>query len=189
MGLPLTREETAAPGALAKSATMNAVQDCVIGQKHGLVTRYLGFADLSESTFDRDAAWGPTVSPQWAFPGAAPYAYVLSGTIGHPGDMIHEVRVIAISTPTALAARLVAEWIKTVAAVGATVTGGFHGEFDSVAGPVSSPAVADTVYALTLTPAAPVLVAASELHEIRIDIPIMAGDVVVYRVEVDYHRP
>jgi hypothetical protein len=189
MGLPLTREETAAPGALAKSATMNAVQDCVIGHKHGLVTRYLGFTDLVESTFDRDAAWGTTVQPQWAFPGAAPSNYILSGKLGDPGDMIHEVRVIAISTPTALAARLVAEWVKTVAAVGATVTGGFHGEFTSVGGPVDSPAVADTVYAMTITPVAPVLIAAHELHEIRIDIPIMAGDVVVYRVEVDYHRP
>lgn len=188
MALPITRFETAAPGALVKSALMNEIQDCIVGGKHGVLTRYLGFTEIVEVTFDRDAAWGPSNAPTWTIPTMDTYAWRFAAQLGNPGDQIYDVRLIALCT-AATAGAFVAQWVKTRAAVGATVGGGFTGAFASVVGPVSSPATANTVLSIALTPGAPVLIDDDELHELQIDVPILAGDKVIYRVEIDYSRP
>jgi hypothetical protein len=187
MALPTTREETAAPGALAKSATFNAIQDCIVGKKHGLVTRYIGFSEIGESSGARAATYGPTVTSQYTVPSGDAAAWRFLATLGNPGDRIHEVRVICLVV-SAVAGAFVCEWVKTVAAVGDAYPP-FDGTFDSVEGPVSSPATANVVLAVTLTPAVPVLLAVDELHEMKIDCPIVAADRVLYRIEVDYDRP
>lgn len=60
MGLPTTREETAAPNAPVKSATINALQDAVIGGMHGeisLVLTAAAFQVLSGAAAFNSGRW------------------------------------------------------------------------------------------------------------------------------------
>jgi hypothetical protein len=186
MGIPVSRDETAVAGATIKSSLLNNLQDAIVDGKHGLVTRYLGFAEIAEATADLDAAWGAGQAPQWQVP-AADGARRFTATLGKPGDRIYEVRVLCLQTVGTVDA-ITAEWVKTTVTVGATTGGGFTGGSTSVAGPEGTTVTANTVLALTLT--ATVTIANDELHEVQIDVPAgNPGDKVIFRVEVDYDRP
>jgi hypothetical protein len=89
MALPLTREETATPANPVSSNTINAIQDAIIGGKHGAITKRFGPTSIVAATPD-------TATPVYN------QAYVLNGAIDANfwvsldlpiGAVITEVRV------------------------------------------------------------------------------------------------
>jgi hypothetical protein len=60
MPLPLSREETATPASAVDSNTINALQDCIIGGKHGEITIAIGagaFGIDTAANLTRNFGW------------------------------------------------------------------------------------------------------------------------------------
>ena len=67
MALPTSRNTTYAPGSDIRSADLNALQDCIVGGKHGLISRPLG-----ATSFLLTAGGAASLaSDRWTFSGSA----------------------------------------------------------------------------------------------------------------------
>lgn len=181
MTLPLTRDETAAANGMVSSSLLNDLQDCHIGGKHGALVLNVG---PGSAIVDDIVMMAPTsVAIVRAAAAAAANAWF---DIDLPvGAVITQVKVICTCTAATLNA-VTATWKKTL-----TVVGGAIGTAAAsvVVAAVGSAATANTLLAITLTPGAPVTIAANEKHGILCVFSNSAGDKGVYRIEVSYYKP
>lgn len=191
MALPVTREETAAPAALVKSATMNAVQDAIIGlhdRVRGVNTRFIAPSEME----GHNAVWtflggfgGSNLVRGWHFNDASPSA--LKPLIV-PVPLLVGARVTAakiyVYQGTATIGSISAVLVKQALATSGTVAGAFSAQSATVA------TLAATGYQrIDLTGITPEAIALGDVWEIDV-FPVTASvDLWVLGAELTFDHP
>lgn len=180
MALPTSREETAVAGALAKSATFNAIQDALIG----LHERVHGDQRTRIITGSFDILAGFTRGNMGSLDVAA--ATIGQAEHGIPiaiGERLTMLRVLARCEGGAASDLLAVLHLSTAAAGGSGHTESTYASAVAAASAVNQ--------LLTLTPGAPAPLAANQQLTLFLSTPSTAGAKHVYRVEatVDWPYP
>lgn len=184
MALPTSRDITCVAGTPISSALLNKLQDMAIGGKHGAVTTIhsavgagalVGFVSTTilAPAFPVLQCPTTTVGTAWFALTALPV-----------GARVTAVRLVVLASSGAasdISALLDQISAPVGVALGSIVT-------TNPVATVNSAATVNT-QTITLTPASPVVITASDMLAVRIGAANSAGTKTIFRVEVDHSNP